>query len=111
MKYKNLFVNRNDPFVLQLSILQNYSTFSGYSVKLYFAKHESSKSKFEVSGEIIDDTPNTIIQISISSASTKGIKSGTYMYSVFLESPNQESFLLLTGNLHVSETIFPDTQN
>lgn len=107
MKQETLYVTRSTPFIKDLRVLDAAGTpvdLTDYTASMYVAKYFDSELKYSVSA-VIHDAALGLVRVSISSAATLALPTGTMQYSIFLQPLDGETNLLLQGQLVVIPTV------
>lgn len=109
MKYRDISIYKNVPYVQNITVYTasgQPQNLTGYTGKMYLAKHHESESKFAIDLVIVNVLTG-LMKISISAASTAQLPTGNMVYSVFIRPPAEEEILLVQGIAFIEPTVHP----
>jgi hypothetical protein len=109
VKYRNIFIYPHSPYSQVITIKnpdQTVDDVTGYTGRMYLAKHHESATKYAVD-LIIENAAGGMMKASLAPESTAILPVGTMMYSVFVTPPGDEERLIMQGAAVIEPTIHP----
>jgi len=110
MTNNTLYITQNSPFVQHINLSAPGGTgpldITDYEPTMFISKYYGSEQVYQVPATI-HNGPQGIVRVSISSGNTKLLPSGTMCYSMFVKPPDNDTTLIVNGQVVVIPTVYP----
>jgi hypothetical protein len=107
MRQETFYITKNSPFVQDITVKDGDQPrdLTGYVAEMFIAKYFGSETRYSVPVVVHGAPTNGVLRISINDEGTGLLPSGIMHYTIYLQPPEDDRYVLLQGQVIIIPSI------